>query len=196
MSEFLKVDPDIAESSLPPPLQALMTERNTLLQTGERHAASRRMISPVLDLEALKTYLPTIEARATEYIDSLSSSDSTFLAKDLTKFCLQLFAEIFTGHRLTDEQEKLYTVYNGGLFALSTLDPAFLKARRAREILEEDNQAKFEAARSQGLLNTGVCVCVCVGVFVCLCVCVCVFVQTASSPSGTCSPPSTYADVC
>ena len=140
-----------------------MTERNTLLQTGERHAASRRMISPLLDLEALKTYLPTIEARATEYIDSLSSSDSTFLAKDLTKFCLQLFAEIFTGHRLTDEQEKLYTVYNGGLFALSTLDPAFLKARRAREILEEDNQAKFEAARSQGLLNTGVvCVCVCV----------------------------------
>jgi len=154
--------------------------------------ASRRTISPVLNLEALKTYLPTIEARATEYIDSLSSSDSTSLAKDLTKFCLQLFAEIFTGHRLTDEQEKLYTVYNGGLFALSTLDPAFLKARRAREILEEDNQAKFEAARSQGLLNTGV-VCVCV------CVCVCARArarQTASLPSGTCSPSSTYADIC
>ena len=150
VAEFLEVDSDIAESSLPPPLQALMTEQNTLLQTGERHAASRRMISPVLDIEALKTYLPTIEKRADEYIAELSKKDTTFLAKDLTAFCLQLFAEIFTGHQLTEEQQRLFTTYNGGLFALSTLDPAFLKARAARETLEQDMQRKFENARDQG----------------------------------------------
>jgi len=69
VADFLHVDRDIAESSLPPPLQELMTERNTLLQTGHRHFASRRMMSPVLDLEALKTYLPIIEKRAEDYVN-------------------------------------------------------------------------------------------------------------------------------
>ena len=126
VAEFLNVDQDIAESSLPPPLQALMTDKNTLLQTGERHTASRRMIAPVLDVEALKAYLPTIEKRVDEYLEALVVRDSTYLAKELTTFCLQLFAELFTGHTLTEEQETLFTTYNGGLFALSTLDPAVL----------------------------------------------------------------------
>jgi len=104
VAEFLSVDRDIAESSLPPPLQELMTERNTLLQTGDKHSASRRMMSPVLDLEALKTYLPIIEKRAEDYVNMLSKNDSTLLARDLTKFCLQLFSEIFTGHQLSSEQ--------------------------------------------------------------------------------------------
>ena len=126
VAEFLNVDQDIAESSLPPPLQALMTDKNTLLQTGERHTASRRMIAPVLDVEALKAYLPTIEKRVDQYLEALVVRDSTYLAKELTAFCLQLFAELFTGHTLTEEQETLFTTYNGGLFALSTIDPAVL----------------------------------------------------------------------
>jgi len=154
VSEFLAVDSDIAESSLPPPLQELMTERNTLLQTGERHMASRRMISPVLDLEALKTYLPIIERRADLYVKTLSMNNSTLLAKDLTTFCLQLYAEIFTGHPLTEEQERLFTTYNGGLFALSTLDPSFRKARSAREALEQDMELKYLAARDAGQLES------------------------------------------
>ncbi len=154
VAEFLNVDAEIAESSLPPPLQKLMTDKNVLLQTGERHSASRRMISPVLSVDALKAYLPTIEQRADEYIDHLARSDSTFLARDLTKFCLQLFAELFSGHRLTEEQEELFTTYNAGLFALSTLDPAFLKARSARETLEQDIQRKFEAARDANELDS------------------------------------------
>lgn len=140
-------------SSLKSELQALMTDKNTLLQTGERHSASRRMIAPVLDVDALKEYLPTIERRVDEYIAGLASQDATYLAKDLTAFCLQLFAELFTGHTLTEEQEKLFTTYNGGLFALSTLDPAFVKAKNARETLEQDMERKFEAARDAGLLD-------------------------------------------
>lgn len=152
VSEFLSVDSDIAESSLPPALQKLMTDKNALLQSGDRHAASRRMIAPVLNADALKAYLPIIEQRAGEYIDALEGR--TFLAKDLTKFCLQLFAEIFSGHRLTTEQEKLFTTYNGGLFALSELDPAFLKARSARETLEQDMERKFEEARDANELDS------------------------------------------
>jgi len=154
VAEFLDVDAEIAESSLPPPLQELMTDKNVLLQTGERHAASRRMISPVLNADALKAYLPTIEQRADEYIENLARSDSTFLAKDLTKFCLQLFAELFSGHRLTEEQEALFTTYNAGLFALSTFDPAFVKAKAARETLEQDMERKFEAARDANELDS------------------------------------------
>ncbi len=56
---FLNVDQDIAESSLPPPLQALMTDKNTLLQTGERHTASRRMIASTVGLSEYSTPRPS-----------------------------------------------------------------------------------------------------------------------------------------
>ena len=90
VAEFLEVDADIAESSLPPALQELMTDKNTLLQTGQRHAASRRMIAPVLSIDALQRYLPIIQQRSDEYITSLSRRDSTLLAKGFTSFYLQV----------------------------------------------------------------------------------------------------------
>ena len=159
VAEFLNVDADVAESSLPAPLQELMTEKNTLLQTGERHAASRRMIAPCLDAKALASYLPTIDARCAAHVAALAEGDATAerttaVAKDLTRFSLQLFAELFSGHALTEEQMSQFTTYNGGLFALSTLDPAFLRARNAREALEEDMGRKFAEAKAAALLDT------------------------------------------
>ena len=159
VAEFLNVDADVAESSLPAPLQELMTEKNTLLQTGERHAASRRMIAPCLDAKALASYLPTIDARCAAHVAALAEGDTTAerttaVAKDLTRFSLQLFAELFSGHALTEEQMSQFTTYNGGLFALSTLDPAFLRARNAREALEEDMGRKFAEAKAAALLDT------------------------------------------
>ena len=155
VAELLEVEQSVvAESSLPPPLQALMTDRNLLLQSGQRHAASRRMMAPILNADALKSYLPTIERRTEEYIAKLSQRDETYLAKDLVRFCLQLFAELFCGHALTEEEEELFTVYNGGLFALTTWEPSFVAARRARETLDANMRRRFEDARRDGLLET------------------------------------------
>jgi cytochrome P450 len=154
VAEFLNVEQTVVESSLPLPLQALMTDKNLLLQSGERHAASRRMMANILNIDALKVYLPIIERRAEEYISALAQRSDTYLAKDFTKFCLQLFAEIFSGHPLTEEEERLFTVYNGGLFALTTWEPSFVNARAAREALDRSMDEKFKAAQAAGLLET------------------------------------------
>ena len=66
VAELLRAEQVVAESSLPPPLQELMTDRNVLLQSGERHAASRRMLGPILNAEALKASEPPLhEQQAT-----------------------------------------------------------------------------------------------------------------------------------
>ncbi len=67
-------------------------------QSGETHRASRIAVAPILSSEALKIYLPTIEKRTEAYVQELLARGETFLAKDLTDFCLQLFAELFSGH--------------------------------------------------------------------------------------------------
>jgi retinoid hydroxylase len=154
VAEFLQVEQSVVESSLPLPLQALMTDRNLLLQSGDRPSASRRMMAPILNADALKTYLPTIERRAEEFIADLAQRDETYLAKELVRFCLQLFAELFSGHALTEEEERLFTVYNGGLFALTTWEPSFVAARTARETLDGNMRRRFEDARRDGLLDT------------------------------------------
>ena len=85
-------------------------------------------------------------------MDGLVARGETALAKDFTVFCLQLFAEIFSGEQLTAEEEELFVTYNAGLFALTSFTPAFFKAKKARETLETNMQGRFEAARDAGKL--------------------------------------------
>jgi len=54
--------------------------------------------------EKMKSWLPKRLQAWGILKTRLTKDDSTLLAWDLTKFCLQLFAEIFTGHQLTSEQ--------------------------------------------------------------------------------------------
>lgn len=74
-------------------------------------------------------------------------------AQDFTAFCLQLYAEIFSGEPLSEEEEKLFVTYNAGLFALTDWEPSFNKAKAARETLETNLQKRFEAARDAGRLG-------------------------------------------
>lgn len=95
----------------------------------------------------------TIEKRVDEYLDFIAARGETALAKDFTSFCLQLFAELSSGEPLTEEEEKLFVTYNGGLFALTDWEPAFVKAKAARETLEVNIQKRFEAVRDSGRLS-------------------------------------------
>jgi len=153
VGEFLEKEKGIAYSSLPAPLQKLMTGLNVLLQTGEQHKQSRKNIAPLLSADSLNAYIPTIEKRVDEYLDGIEARGETALAKDFTSFCLQLFAELFSGDPLTEEEERLFVEYNAGLFSLTTFEPGFKKAKRAREILETNIQKRFEEARDSGRLD-------------------------------------------
>lgn len=71
VAEFLQLEQLVVESSL---------------QSGERHAASRRMMVPIMNANA----------HTEEYNANLALRDEMYLAKQLVLFCLQLFAELFT----------------------------------------------------------------------------------------------------
>jgi len=141
------------ESSLPPALQKLFTEDNLLLQSGERHAATKKVVSRLIDAEAMKTFLPTIERRAEEHVAGVASRGETALAKEFTSWNLQLFAELFGGCQLTEEEEELFVTYNAGLFALAEWEPSFKKAERARQTLERSFAARFKAMKEDGSIS-------------------------------------------
>mmetsp|Transcript_25509 Transcript_25509/g.64849 ORF Transcript_25509/g.64849 Transcript_25509/m.64849 type:complete len:515 (-) Transcript_25509:2035-3579(-) len=154
VEEFLsKEADDIPESSLPPALQALFTDNNLLLQSGERHAATKKGVTRLVDAEALKHFLPTIERRAEEHVEEVASRGSTALAKDFTSWNLQLFSELFGGCTLTEEEVQLFVDYNAGLFALAEWEPAFKKAQTARETLERKFEARFKAMKEDGTID-------------------------------------------
>lgn len=99
----------------------------------------------------MQSYLPVIEARVAEYVANLGNE--VYLGKDLIEFCLQLFAELFCGDKLTDEEVQMFKDYNAGLFALTTFEPAYVKADQARIQLTQNMKERFLQVKAAGLLE-------------------------------------------
>ena len=155
VEEFVARERMITESSLPAPFTALHTPYGALNQSGARHRATRAGYQPLFQTSALQGYLPVLSKAITGFTDRIAKEGETCIARDGKVFCLNLFAELFTGEALSSEEIEAFITYNGALLSLSKWLPSFRRGMGALTLLQKHMKQRLERFRKGEL--TSVC---------------------------------------
>mmetsp|Transcript_22637 Transcript_22637/g.48713 ORF Transcript_22637/g.48713 Transcript_22637/m.48713 type:complete len:531 (+) Transcript_22637:42-1634(+) len=101
--------------------------------------------------EALDRYSIVAEKEIQTYVDELTvrvradPEQPTYLAAELKSLCLQMFAKIFSGRGLTNEQEQQFIDYNAALLSLSKNSNQYRKGVAALEDLRVEMLRRFRS---------------------------------------------------
>lgn len=143
---------------LPEPFRELHTEWSTLNMdsTQERFKESRVLFKDMLQAPEARafyvtTILPEIEAYADSVLERVQANpeEELLLVPELKELCLQIFARIFSGEGLTQEQVQLFLDYNNALLTISKSTKEFQKGRKALDDLSAEMLRRFYKMEKQ-----------------------------------------------
>ncbi|CAE7228746.1 putative cytochrome P450 120 [Symbiodinium microadriaticum] len=154
---FTSAEKNITKSALPDTFSQLHTEYGTMNLAGEVHKTSRvGLINSALCDEAFEFFLPVIQARCSEFLDSVESRGKFRPAQELKDWSVTLFAELFTGIPFDKEMLKLLYSYNEGLYGLIPLKlpfTAFGRGFRAKDELVSRLRRQIEELTQSGQIE-------------------------------------------
>jgi retinoid hydroxylase len=88
-------------------LSPILSPDMVLMQDGQQHRISRKLILPVFLPQAIASYFDTIQAVVTETIDEWSKQGTIDLSAELHKLTLKMVVRIFLGSEKTSEIEQV-----------------------------------------------------------------------------------------
>ena len=149
---FIKQESSILTSSLPATFTELHTVYGAMNQSGERHQSTRAGYAPLFTNKAFQSYAQTIDRSISKFTSDTAQQDTSFIAKEAKRFCLNLFAEIFAGEQLSEQELKAFETYNKSLLSLSKKLPSFKKGMDALEELKgamRERLSKYKGGSSK-----------------------------------------------
>ena len=148
---FLQQEGSIRASALPAPFTELHTAYGALNQAGDRHRATRHSYAPLFSSAAFDRYLPRLDAAISGFCDWAAQQSAVPIALEAKRFCLQLFAELFAGETLSEQELSDFNTYNRALLTLSKQLPSFDQGKQALERLRGSMAARLQRFRSGSL---------------------------------------------
>ena len=88
-------------------LSPILSPDMVLMQDGQQHRISRKLILPVFLPQAIASYFDTIQAVVTETIDNWGKQGTIDLSAELHKLTLKMVVKIFLGSEKTSEIEQV-----------------------------------------------------------------------------------------
>jgi retinoid hydroxylase len=88
-------------------LAPILSPDMVLMQDGQQHRISRKLILPVFLPQAIASYFDTIQAVVTETIDDWGKQGTINLSAELHKLTLKMVVKIFLGSEKTSEVEQV-----------------------------------------------------------------------------------------
>ena len=88
-------------------LSPILSPDMVLMQDGQQHRISRKLILPVFLPQAIKSYFDTIQAVVTETINNWGKQGTINLSAELHKLTLKMVVKIFLGSEKTSEIEQV-----------------------------------------------------------------------------------------
>jgi retinoid hydroxylase len=88
-------------------LSPILSPDMVLMQDGQQHRISRKLILPVFLPQAIASYFDTIQAVVTETIDDWGRQGTLDLSAELHKLTLKMVVKIFLGSEKTSEIEQI-----------------------------------------------------------------------------------------
>jgi retinoid hydroxylase len=88
-------------------LEPIVTTDTVLLQDGEQHRTSRKLILPVFHHQAIAAYFDTIQSVVTEAMSDWGDRESIDLSTELRKITLTVVVKIFLGSEKTEEIDRV-----------------------------------------------------------------------------------------
>jgi retinoid hydroxylase len=88
-------------------LAPILSPDMVLMQDGQQHRISRKLILPVFLPQAIASYFDTIQAVVTETIDDWGKQGTIDLSAELHKLTLKMVVRIFLGSKKTSEIEQV-----------------------------------------------------------------------------------------
>ena len=110
----------------------------------------RTLFNDLFKPDALELYAPIIEEELDFYVANMRSrvekddEIDIYLVQELSVFCLNLFAKIFTGKDLSNEQVEDFVAYNKGLLSLSRSSKEWKAAKEALDRLVPEMSRRSE----------------------------------------------------
>ena len=125
----------VIHAALPDTFMELHTPYGALNldSTDVLHQQARVFFATTLGKNALAYYADFLEREMEAYVEQMAQKvranpeHEFFLVPELSDFCLQLFAKMYSGEGLTAEQVTLFRDYNSGLLAPTRSSKAFQK---------------------------------------------------------------------
>jgi retinoid hydroxylase len=88
-------------------LEPIVTTDTVLLQDGEQHRTSRKLILPVFHHQAIASYFDTIQSVVTEAMADWGDRETIDLSTELRKITLTVVVKIFLGSEKTEEIDRV-----------------------------------------------------------------------------------------
>jgi retinoid hydroxylase len=88
-------------------LEPIVSTDTVLLQDGEQHRTSRKLILPVFHHQAIASYFDTIQAIVTESMADWGERGTIDLSTELRKITLTVVVKIFLGSEKTEEIDRV-----------------------------------------------------------------------------------------
>ena len=88
-------------------LSPILSPDMVLMQDGQQHRISRKLILPVFLPQAIASYFDTIQAVVTETMDDWGKQGTIDLSAELHKLTLKMVVKIFLGSEKTSEIEQV-----------------------------------------------------------------------------------------
>lgn len=110
---------------------------------------ARDMFASIFSQDALKDYTPIINKEMETYVlklkDRVQAGEKEIeLVPELKELCLQIFSELFSGERLSEEQVQMFNDYNAALLALPFEKAKLEKGRIALDTLKKVMLARYK----------------------------------------------------
>jgi retinoid hydroxylase len=88
-------------------MEPIVTTDAVLLQDGEEHRTSRKLILPVFHQQAIASYFDTIQSIVTEGMEDWGERGTIDLSTELRKITLTVVIKIFLGSEKTEEIDRV-----------------------------------------------------------------------------------------
>ncbi|WP_310483553.1 cytochrome P450 [Chamaesiphon sp. VAR_48_metabat_403] len=106
-------------------LAPIVSTDAVLLQDGEQHRTSRKMILPVFHQQAIASYFDTVQSVVTAAVADWGERGTIYLDAELRKLTLAVVVKTFLGSEKTAEIRQVsewFTTLTGGLYGLFKWD--------------------------------------------------------------------------
>jgi retinoid hydroxylase len=88
-------------------LEPIVSTDTVLLQDGEQHRTSRKLILPVFHHQAIASYFDTIQSVVTEAMSDWGDKETIDLSTELRRITLTVVVKIFLGSEKTEEIDRV-----------------------------------------------------------------------------------------
>ncbi len=100
-------------------LEPIVSNDLVLLQDGEEHRASRKLILPIFHHQAIASYFDTIQAVVTETVTNWETQGTINLNEEMRKLTLAIAVRTFLGSNKTEEIDRISNYYTALMASLN-----------------------------------------------------------------------------